>query len=73
MPLSSHIKIKGKIAEIIDSNFQKRVSIVCDGSQVMVSLENINDVSLGDSITISGKLIIDSISVDGIEIKNNIE
>lgn len=73
MPFSSYIKIKGKIAKIIDSNFQKKASIVCDGSQVMVSLENINDVSLGDSITISGKLIIDSISVDGIEIKNNIE
>jgi len=68
MPLTSHIKIKGKIAEIIDSNFQKSASVVCDGNQIMMSLENIADVGLGDTISISGELIIDSISVDGIEI-----
>lgn len=69
MPLSAHIKIKGKIAEIIDADFQKRASIVCDGKQVMVSLGNIADVGLGDTISISGELIIDSIYIDGIEIK----
>jgi hypothetical protein len=67
----THIQIEGKVAEIIDDESSRYVTIVSAANNFMVSLHITEDVSLGDTIVLDGELILDKISVNGIEIETN--
>lgn len=61
--------IEGKVAEVIEDMEKRHIKIVCQQKQLMFSIEDMNDVQLGDHIEVEGKLKIDKIVLNGIEIK----
>ena len=67
MSYTSEIKIQGRVAEIIDSDAGKSILIVCNSRDVLVSVDNFIDVSLGDNISITGNLKYTALEVNGIE------
>ncbi|NOY50783.1 MAG: hypothetical protein GXO88_09515 [Chlorobi bacterium] len=71
MPFSTNITIRGKIAEIIDEEARKNVRIVCDNQNVLVKLDHIDEIGLGDSISIKGIIDFRSLEINGIEIKTH--
>lgn len=60
------IEYTGNIAEIIDDAKGRYVRIICQNNNMMIQLDNIDDISLGDSIVLTGKLSISSVSINGI-------
>jgi hypothetical protein len=71
MPFSTNITIRGKIAEIIDDESMKNVRIVCDNQNVLVKLDHIDDIRLGDAISIKGVIDFKSLIINGIEINTH--
>ncbi len=72
MAVGLQIEISGKIAEIIDDEAGRYVRIVCKSSNMLIELDNLDDISLGDTITIKGNLAMKHVIVNGIEqITNN--
>ena len=70
MPTHRQIQITGKVAEIIDNETQRYVRIICKSSNMMIELKNIDDISLGDRISITGSLSVESVEVNGIEVES---
>lgn len=64
---SLQIEIIGKIAEIIDDEMGRYVRIVCESNNMILELDNIDDISLGDIIKVKGSLAIQTVVVNGIE------
>ena len=69
MPTHRQIQITGKVAEIID-NEQRYIRIICKSSNMMIELKNIDDISLGDKISITGNLSVETGKVNGIEVES---
>ncbi len=68
---NGEIEIAGKVAEIIESDSGKLIRIYCNNKNMLFDLKHDESVSLGDSIALTGKLVIDSIKVNGINIEFN--
>lgn len=67
----THIQIEGKVAEIIDDDSSRYVTIISATNNIMVNLRISEDVSLGDTIVLNGNLLLERISINGIEIETN--
>ncbi|PLX14954.1 MAG: hypothetical protein C0598_00080 [Marinilabiliales bacterium] len=71
MPLSTNIRIKGKIAEIIDDEAGRNVRIICNSEHVLVKITDLNDIGLGDDINLKGNIDIKSLEINDIEVNIN--
>jgi len=60
--------IEGNVAGVIDDMEKRHIKIICQQKNIMFSIEDLNEVQLGDHIEILGKLKIDKIKLNGIEI-----
>ena len=64
-----HFEISGKIAEIIDDNSGRYIRVICSNKNMILELDKIEDISLGETVKISGEFHIRSISVHGVKIE----
>ena len=60
--------IEGKVAEVIEDMEKSQIKIICHQKYIIFSLEYINDIQLGDHVEIKGKLKIDKLTLNGIDI-----
>ena len=60
--------IEGKVAEVIEDMEKSHIKIICHQKDIIFSLEDINDIQLGDHVEIKGKLKIDKLTLNGIDI-----
>ncbi len=63
------VEISGKIAEIIDDKSTRFIRIVCSNRNMILELDHIEDISLGDSIVLDGEFHINSINIHGVKIE----
>ncbi len=61
--------IEGKVAEVIEDMEKRHIKIICQQKNIMFSIEDVNGIQLGDHVEIIGKLKIDKIKLNGIDIK----
>lgn len=61
--------IEGKVAEVIEDMEKRHIKIICQQKNIMFSIEDVNGIQLGDQVEIIGKLKIDKIKLNGIDIK----
>jgi hypothetical protein len=60
--------IKGMVAEVIEDMNKNHIKIVCQQKDIIFTLEDMNDIQLGDQVEIKGKLKIDKLKINGIEV-----
>ena len=60
--------IEGKVAEVIEDMEKSHIKIICHHKDIMFSIEDMNDIQLGDHVEIKGKLKIDKLILNRIEI-----
>jgi len=68
MQKPTYIKIKGIVAEIIDEDQFKHITIVSSESNLMVTIDSSEDISLGDTIIMDGGFSVESMSINGIDV-----
>lgn len=61
--------IEGRVAEVIEDMEKRHIKIICQQKNIMFSIEDVNDIQLGDHVEIIGKLKIDKIKLNGIDIE----
>lgn len=61
--------IDGRVAEVIEDMEKRHIKIICQQKNIMFSIEDVNDIQLGDHVEIIGKLKIDKIKLNGIDLE----
>ncbi len=67
----SKIEITGKVAEMIEDHGKRHIRIVCDSKNLIVSIDHMGDIQLGDELLVKGKFKIKTIEVNGIKINES--
>lgn len=60
--------IEGKVVEVIEDMNKNHIKIICQQKDIIFQIEDMNDIQLGDHVEIKGKLKIDKLKINGIEI-----
>ncbi|MEE4258770.1 MAG: hypothetical protein V2I62_03355 [Bacteroidales bacterium] len=60
--------IEGNVAEVFEDMEKRHIKIICQQKNFMFSIEDVNGIQLGDHVEIEGKLKIEKIKLNGIEI-----
>jgi len=60
--------IEGNVAEVIEDKVNRHIKIVCQQKHIMFSIEDMNEIQLGDHVELEGELKIGKIKLNGIEI-----
>ena len=58
------IRIRGKVAEVMENKGKLHAKVVCDSEHLLISLEDVEGLELGGNVTIEGELKIKSIQVE---------
>ena len=60
--------IEGKVVEVIEDMTKNQIRIICQQKDIIFQIDDVNDIQLGDHVEIKGKLKIDKLKINGIEI-----
>ncbi len=55
------LQIKGRVAELMETKGKLHAKIVCDTNKLLISIDNVDELELGDDVRIEGELKIKSI------------
>ena len=58
------LHIRGKVAEVMENKGKLYAKVVCDTDKLLISLENVEGLELGEDVTIEGELRIKSIQFE---------
>ena len=59
--------IEGKVVEVIEDMTKNHIRIICQQKDIIFQIEDMNDIQLGDHVEIKGKLKINKLKINGIE------
>lgn len=58
------LHIKGQVAEVLENKGVLNAKIICDTSQLLISLKNVEGLELGGEVLIEGEIKINSVQMD---------
>lgn len=58
------IHFKGQVAEVLENKGQLNAKIICDTNHLLISLNNIEGLELGEDLLIEGELKINLVRTD---------
>lgn len=58
------LHIKGQIAELLENKGKLHAKIVCDTDNLLISIQNINQIELGEDVSIELELNIKSMQIE---------